>query len=56
MEILRVSKNQWGQEVLEGVSWDLLGIFFGVAVMFIVGHALFMWLMTRRAIRRAADE
>jgi hypothetical protein len=48
VEYLRVSKDQWGQEVLEGVSWDLLGVFFGVAVVFILGHAVFMWLMTSR--------
>jgi hypothetical protein len=46
VEYLRITRNQWGQEVLEGVSWDLLGVFFGVAVVFIIGHALYMWIMT----------
>jgi hypothetical protein len=48
VEYFRVGKNQWGQEVLEGISWDLLGVFFGIAVAFIIGHALYMWLMTRK--------
>jgi hypothetical protein len=48
VEYLRVTKDQWGQEVLQGVSWDLLGVFFGIAVAFIAGHALFAWLMMRK--------
>ena len=48
MEYLRISKDQWGQEVLQGVSWDLLGVFFGAAVAFIAGHVLFVWLMSRK--------
>jgi hypothetical protein len=43
VELLRHSQNAWGQTALEGVSWDLLGVFFFGAVAFIVVHALYMW-------------
>jgi hypothetical protein len=41
MEVLRYSSNAWGQTVLEGASWDLLPIFFGVGVLVIFCHAMF---------------
>jgi hypothetical protein len=44
MEILRVSQNAWGQQVLEGVSLDLAYYFAGGALLFILGHMLYMWL------------
>jgi len=43
VEFFRVSKNAWGQETLVGVSWDLLGLFVGAAVAFIVIHMLYKW-------------
>tara|TARA_B100001778_G_C17979297_1_gene358453 strand:- start:312 stop:464 length:153 start_codon:yes stop_codon:yes gene_type:complete len=43
MEIVRYSSNAWGQRVLEGVSWDLLPVFFGLAAVFILGHSIYMW-------------
>ncbi len=46
MEIIRTTRNAWGQEALEGVSWDLLPIAFGLGVMLIVGHLI--W----RALRK----
>ena len=29
MEIFRITRNAWGQETLEGMSWDLLPVAFG---------------------------
>ena len=43
MTVLRYSSDAWGQSVLEGVSWDMLGVFFFVTVIAIVVHALYMW-------------
>ncbi|MBT6244269.1 MAG: hypothetical protein HOI43_02555 [Gammaproteobacteria bacterium] len=43
MTVLRYSSDAWGQSVLEGVSWDLLGVFFFVTTTAIVLHALYMW-------------
>jgi hypothetical protein len=44
MQILRVSRNAWGQEVLEGVSFDLVYAFAGATLAVIVIHMLYMWL------------
>ena len=41
MNLFRVSRNAWGQETLVGVSWDLLWVFVGAAVAFIVLHILY---------------
>jgi hypothetical protein len=45
VELLRISKNAWGQEVLIGISWDLIPLFFWAAVVFIVGHILYKWFL-----------
>ena len=45
MEIFRYNSNAWGQRTLEGISWDLLWIFFIAGAVFIVLHALYMWLL-----------
>ena len=49
MEILRVTRDAWGQEVLEGVSWDLLPVFILAGVVIVVGHAVVMWVLSRKA-------
>ncbi len=41
MELVRVSRDVYGREVLQGMSWDLLWVFIGVGCAFIVGHALY---------------
>ena len=45
MEIFRVSRNVWGQEILQGMSWDLLPLFFGIGVAFVVLHMLYRLLL-----------
>lgn len=42
MELVRVSRDVYGQEVLEGASWDLLPVFVGVAIAIVVVHAVAM--------------
>ena len=44
MEFLRYTTNAWGQRTLEGISWDLIWICFLIGAVFIVLHALYMWL------------
>lgn len=39
-----MSRDVYGREVLQGMSWDLLGVFFGLGVALIVVHALYRWL------------
>lgn len=47
MEFLRVSRDAWGQEVLEGISWDLLPVAVGIGAAVIVVHAIY------RLVRRS---
>ena len=41
MEFFRYRTDAWGQRVLEGASWDLLFVFVGAALLFIVVHAIY---------------
>ena len=45
MELWRRVTNPWGQDVLVGVSWDLMWAAAIAAAIFLVGHAL--WIKTR---------
>jgi hypothetical protein len=45
VELFRVSRDIYGREVLQGMSWDLLWVFFGVACVLIVGHALYRLIL-----------
>ena len=40
MEFFRVSRNVWGQEMLVGMSWDLLWLPVAAAVAVIATHQL----------------
>ena len=40
--LFRYSTNPWGQRVLEGVSWDLLWVFFGAGMAFICLHLIYL--------------
>ncbi len=46
MEFFRITRNAWGQETLEGISWDLLPVAFWLGVAIIAGHLV--WRATRR--------
>jgi hypothetical protein len=46
MDIFRFTRDAWGQETLEGISWDLLPVAFGLGAAIIVVHLV--W----RALRR----
>ena len=47
MELWRRVANPWGQDVLVGVSWDLMWAAAIGAALFLVAHAL--WIRTRTA-------
>ena len=47
MELWRRAANPWGEEVLIGVSWDLMWLAIAASVLFMVGHAV--WLRTRKS-------
>jgi hypothetical protein len=52
MEFFRITRNAWGQETLEGMSWDFLPVAFGVGVAFIVLHLVWRVLRKRRGEER----
>jgi len=41
MTLFRIESNPWGQEILLGMSWDLLWLFFGAGILFIIVHILY---------------
>ena len=45
MELFRVSRDIYGREVLQGMSWDLLWVFIGVGCALIVGHAVYRMIL-----------
>lgn len=54
MELLRETKNVWGQKMLVGVSWDLLWIPVAAALAFLVLH--FLNRLRRRRSKHAAHK
>lgn len=53
MEFWRSADNPWGENVLIGVSWDLMWIAVGAAVLFLIGHAV--WYRMRPAEDHAEE-
>jgi hypothetical protein len=47
VNFVRVSTDAWGQQVLEGISWDLLPVAVALGAVVIIGHAIY------RAIRKS---
>lgn len=45
MEIFRFSRDVYGRETLQGMSWDLLWVFVGLGLALIVGHALYRLIL-----------
>ena len=52
MEFFRFTRNVLGQEVLQGMSWDLIGIFFGLGLACIAVHALYRFFLAPKLIKR----
>ncbi len=47
MELFRFSKNVWGQEMLLGMSWDLLWVPVAAAFAWIAAHQLLRLILKR---------
>jgi hypothetical protein len=45
VELFRISRDVYGREVLQGMSWDLLWVFFGMGCVLIVCHALYRLIL-----------
>jgi formate dehydrogenase subunit gamma len=45
VELFRVSRDVYGREVLQGMSWDLLWVFIGLGLVLIVAHAAYRLLL-----------
>ena len=54
MDIASYKNDVWGQEVLRGVSWDLLWLVIVAAFIVIAGHAIYeaMQKARREAVQR----
>jgi hypothetical protein len=52
VEVFRVSRDVYGREVLQGMSWDLLWVFVGLGIAFICCHALYAWLLAPKPSSR----
>lgn len=48
MEILRYTRDMYGQETLQGISWDLLPVFAGIAAVIIVGHLVYSMIAGKK--------
>lgn len=49
LELLRFTRNVWGQEMLLGVSWDLMWVPVAAAAAFIALHQIIRFAKSRRA-------
>ncbi|HET9948780.1 MAG TPA: cytochrome b/b6 domain-containing protein [Longimicrobiales bacterium] len=52
MELWRRAQNPWGQDILIGVSWDLMWAALAASALFLVGH--WVWLRMRGGAHAAA--
>lgn len=50
MEIFRYSRNVYGQSTLEGMSFELVWLFIGVATALIVGHLLYAFVTRKPGV------
>jgi hypothetical protein len=54
IEVFRYSRNVYGQSTLEGISFELVWLFIGVASAVIVSHLVWSYVTRNKAERSAA--
>lgn len=55
-EIVRYKRDVWGEEVILGVSWDLLWVVAVAVLVLLAAHAVVMALLARRNLDRPSSE
>lgn len=48
MEIFRYTRDMYGQETLQGISWDLIPLFAGTAALIIVCHLAYSFVANKK--------
>lgn len=48
MELFRYTRDMYGQETLQGISWDLLPVFAGIAALVIVAHLAYCMIAGKK--------
>lgn len=56
MEFWREATNPWGQEVLIGISWDLMWTALIAGIAFVAAHAVYVWKFTPKSEAPPAPE
>jgi len=52
MSIFRMGHDEWGRQLVNGLSWNLLPVAFWAGVAVIMGHLVVRTLAARRRRRR----
>ena len=55
MEIIRYRRDVWGEEVILGVSWDLLWLVAVTAFLLLAAHAIFMAALAKKKAMPSAE-
>jgi branched-subunit amino acid ABC-type transport system permease component len=55
VEIIRYRYDVWGEEVILGVSWDLLWVVAVVALILLAAHAIFMAALAKKKAMPSAE-
>lgn len=55
MEIIRHKYDVWGEEVILGVSWDLLWVVVVAILILLAGHAIVMAALAKKKARPSVD-
>ncbi len=55
MEIIRYRHDVWGEEVILGVSWDLLWVVAVAAFLLLAAHAIFMAALAKKKAMPSAE-
>ncbi|MEY3666758.1 MAG: hypothetical protein RL572_298 [Pseudomonadota bacterium] len=55
MEIIRYRHDVWGEEVILGVSWDLLWVVAVAAFLLLAAHAVFMAALAKKKAHPSAE-